>query len=102
MTDPQTPPASDPNAKKTFKCPITGFCPSECDVKEKAKKLWAGDVPLVQTFWLYYFAVVFVLSLLAGMLGGFFSLLALAWSGFMVVPIMKAADKYQGEKHWAL
>jgi len=37
-----------------------------------------------------------------GFLAPLFGLLELVWSGFMVKPIFIAADKYEGEKYWAL
>ncbi len=70
----------------------------------KIKALWAGDVPLFETFWIYYFAAVVVLQVVGsalGILGILFFLAALGWAGFMVRPIWLAADKYAGPKHWA-
>lgn len=72
------------------------------DIKFKLRALWYGQVPLFETFWIYYFIGVFVLGLLGTVLGDVFSILALLWAGFMVKPIMAAADKYEGEKTWAL
>ena len=71
----------------------------------KIKALWAGDVPLFETFWIYYFAAVIVLQVVGsalGILGILFFLIALGWAGFMVRPIWLAADKYAGPKHWAM
>lgn len=74
-------------------------------IKAKLQTLWNGDVPLGQAFWLYYFVAVFVLKII-GSIGGsvevLFGLLALGWSAAMVKPIFASADKYTGEKHWAL
>ena len=70
----------------------------------KIKELWSGSIPLFETFWIYYFAVVVVLQIVGqafGVLGMILSLAALAWAGFMVKPIWLAADKYAGPKHWA-
>ena len=70
----------------------------------KIKELWSGSIPLFETFWIYYFAVVVVLQIVGqafGVLGMVLSLAALAWAGFMVKPIWLAADKYAGPKHWA-
>lgn len=76
------------------------------NVKDRLMALWNGEIPLVQTFWMYYFLAVFVLKILGngigGPLGALFGLLALGWAGFMVKPIIAAADKYPGEKQWAL
>lgn len=71
----------------------------------KVKALWAGEVPLLETFWIYYFAGVtglVILSAAFGALGIIFYIAALGWAGFMVKPIWLAADKYPGPKHWAL
>ncbi len=70
----------------------------------KIKELWSGSIPLFETFWIYYFAVVIVLQIVGqafGFLGMILSLAALAWAAFMVKPIWLAADKYAGPKHWA-
>lgn len=76
------------------------------NVKERGLQLWHGEIPLVQTFWLYYFVPLFVLQLFANglgdVVGGLFGILALGWAGFMVMPIINAADKYPGDKVWAL
>ena len=70
----------------------------------KVKALWAGEVSLLETFWIYYFGVVaglMILSSAFGVLGIIFYLAALGWAGFMVKPIWLSADKYPGPKHWA-
>ena len=76
------------------------------NVKERGMALWNGEVPLMQTFWMYYFLSVFVLKIVGNGIGGpvgvIFGLVALGWAGFMVKPIIAAADKYTGEKQWAL
>lgn len=77
---------------------------SAAAIKTKLESLWNGDVPLFQTFWIYYFIGVFIIKLL-GVISGlqaFFGLLALLWAGFMVKPIMLSADRYGGEKLWQL
>ncbi len=71
----------------------------------KIKALWAGDVPLFETFWIYCFGAVIVLRVVGGalgILGILFFLAALLWSGFMARPIWLAADRYAGPKHWAM
>jgi len=75
-------------------------------IKGRLKELWEGKIPLVQCFWIYYFAVVFVLCILAsaigGLIGGLLNLIMLAWAAYMVMPVMRSAEKYEGEKMWAL
>jgi hypothetical protein len=78
---------------------------NENAIRTALQKLWRGDIPLLQTFWLYYVTALIVVEAvgaMAGGLGGVFEIAALAWSGFMVRPIMMAADKYTGPEHWAL
>ena len=79
------------------------------EVKKTSLSLWHGEVPLFQTFWIYYVAGVFALALLSAIIDPLsivFNLLAIAWAGFMVKPIIEAAKKYETEnpeeKHWAL
>ncbi|HTK84163.1 MAG TPA: hypothetical protein VL625_03670 [Patescibacteria group bacterium] len=70
----------------------------------RLRQLWRGKVPLLQTFWLYYFTVILALKLLGGTHGArgdFFGLLTLFWAGFMVKPIISAADNYRGDQIWA-
>jgi hypothetical protein len=75
-------------------------------IKGRLKELWEGKIPLVHCFWIYYFAVVVVLSILAsvlgGLLGGLLNLIMLAWAAFMVMPVMRSAEKYEGDKMWSL
>lgn len=71
-------------------------------VKATLKALWNGDIPLAQTFWLYYVAAIIVLRLLAGLVGPLMGLAILGWAGFMVLPIWRAADKYTGNTLFAL
>lgn len=78
--------------------------PQKFDGRAIIQQLWNGQVPLFQTFWLYYFAVIAVLHILAGVLGfmaPILILLKIIWAGFMIKPIWLAADKYAGEKIWA-
>lgn len=74
------------------------------DFNTMLQQLWNGSIPLMKTFWLYYFAVIFALKVASGIpgLGSMFILLQLVWAGFMVKPIWVAADKYKGPAHWAL
>ncbi len=75
------------------------------DFNTTIQSLWQGKIPLVQTFWLYYFCAMFVLGLLGNILPGLsnlFALFQLILAGFMVRPIIISADKYTGPSHWAL
>lgn len=75
------------------------------DGREILQQLWNGEIPLFKTFWLYYFAIIVALSLLAGAfmaMAPFFNILKIVWAGFMVKPIWVAADKYAGDKIWAI
>lgn len=82
------------------------FTVAGVNVKQRGMALWNGEVPLMQTFWMYYFLTVFAVKIVGNGLGGpigvIFGLVALGWAGFMVKPIIAAADKYTGEKQWAL
>ena len=74
------------------------------EVMVRIRHLWRGKIPLTQTFWLYYFAIIFVLRMMArtqGFTAEFFNLLTVLWAGFMVKPILAAADNYTGDKIWA-
>jgi hypothetical protein len=73
------------------------------DMRDKLRALWRGDEPLGRVFWLYYAVVVAVLQGLGavmGGLGGLFHVAALGWAAFMVRPVMTAAERYKGPKHW--
>ncbi len=59
-------------------------------------------MPLVQTFWLYYFVGIIVLRIIAGAFGPAFGIVIVAWAGFMVMPIWRSSDKYQGNSLFAL
>jgi|GEM_PF-1593232 len=76
------------------------------NVRQRGLALWNGEVPLAQTFWIYYFISIFVMKVIGNAVGGpigmIFGLLAIGWAGFMVMPILSAAEKYTGAKHWAL
>jgi len=79
--------------------------------------LWRGDVPLVQTYWLYgvlvgiAFAVVFfgIEYLTTGLAEGFgpifilgMMLLYFLYTAFINVAIWRSAGKYKGPKRWAI
>ncbi|NCC20870.1 MAG: hypothetical protein EOM26_00235 [Alphaproteobacteria bacterium] len=72
----------------------------------RAGELWRGDVPLVRCFWIYFFAASFVLSFLSnsfnGAPGSLFHLLSVAWMGFMVMPVVRAAGKFDGDPMWSV
>lgn len=77
----------------------------KAQAEAKVKALWAGEVPLFETFWIYYFGIVVglqILGLAFGVLGLLFFFAAIGWAGFMIKPIWLAADKYAGPKHWAI
>lgn len=71
-------------------------------VKARLKSLWNGEVPLAQTFWLYYVVTMIALRAIAGLAGAFFSIFILGWAGFMVMPIWRSADKYKGNELFAI
>ena len=72
------------------------------DIKATLTKLWNGEVPLAHTFWLYYVVGVIVLRVLAGVVGSVMGIVIVGWAGFMVLPIWRAADKYEGNNLFAL
>jgi len=75
------------------------------DFNQIVHELWNGKLPLFQVFWLYYFAVLFVLKVLGDMMGvlaSVFALFELVWAIFMIKPVIIAANQYEGPKHWAL
>lgn len=77
----------------------------KAEAEKRVRVLWAGEVPLFHAFWVYGFAVVVGLSIIAapfGLLGSLIRLIAMGWSLFMIKPIWLAADKYQGPQHWAI
>ena len=85
----------------------TSFDPQKlkADVMSCVKDMQAGTVPLYKAFWLYYFAPIFVLQVLAaafGLVGIVFSLAALAWAGYNIMPLWRIAEKYAGPAHWTL
>ena len=71
-------------------------------IKATLKQLWEGNVPLAHTFWLYYFVGILVLRIIAGAIGAVGGIFIVAWAGFMVLPIWRSADKYQGNNLFAL
>lgn len=79
--------------------------PKKFDGRETLQQLWNGNIPLFQTFWIYYFIIIVILSLLSGALlfiAPLLNVLKIVWAGFMVKPIWMASDKYAGEKIWAV
>ena len=92
------------NESKGFN--FDNFTIAGVNVKERGMALWNGEVPLVQTFWMYYFLTVFGLKIvgngIGGPLGVIIGVLALGWAGFMVKPIIAASEKFTGDKQWAL
>ncbi len=97
-------PASE--AKTSF---MSGFKPEQINkefIETRLKELWEGKINLVHCFWIYMVAVTLGLSIVAGafggILGGLLRLIALAWSGFMVMPVIRSADKFTGDGLWAL
>ncbi|QQG36919.1 MAG: hypothetical protein HYS17_03870 [Micavibrio aeruginosavorus] len=77
----------------------------KAEAEKRIRALWAGEVALFNAFWVYGFAVVAGLSIIASpfdLLGSLIHLVALGWSLFMIKPIWLAADKYQGPQHWAV
>ncbi len=64
------------------------------------RQLLKGEFKLVKTFWLYFFLPIFVLRFLAAFIGGpigaLFQVCALLWAGFMMIPVWKSADHYEG------
>ena len=74
-------------------------------IKARLRQLWHGEIPLVETFWLYFFAGVVILSVLSsidGLIGLAFELAMVVWAGFMAKPVFVAADRYKGERYWAI
>ncbi|MEZ5815056.1 MAG: hypothetical protein R3E13_10135 [Alphaproteobacteria bacterium] len=71
-------------------------------IKETLNQLWNGDIPLAHTFWLYYFIGMLVLRIPAQALGALGALIIIGWAGYMVLPIWRSADKYTGNKFFAL
>ena len=72
------------------------------NIKALLKKLWNGEETLLKTFWLYYFIGILLLRIIVGALGSVFAIVIVAWAGFMVLPIWRSADKYGGNKLFAL
>lgn len=75
------------------------------ELENRARLLWDGKESLLETFWFYLVGPLFVLNLLGamtyGIVSGFFDLVAILWAGFMVVPVLRAAGKYTGDRLWA-
>lgn len=77
----------------------------KADAMVHIKEMQAGNLPLFKAFWLYYFTPIFVLQVVGamfGVVGIVFSLAALAWAGYNIMPLWKIADKYTGPAHWTL
>ncbi len=72
------------------------------NIKATLKNLWNGNIPLAHTFWLYYFVGVVVLRFIAGIIGPVSVIVIVAWSGFMIVPILRSSYKYRGNQIYAL
>jgi len=72
------------------------------NIKATLKKLWDGNVPLAHTFWLYYFVGVVILRLIASVIGPSLAIVIVAWTGFMILPIWRSSDKYNGKPLFAL
>jgi hypothetical protein len=71
----------------------------------RLRELWDGKIPLVQTFWLYYVGIVVILKFFGktdGLFGELANIFAILWAGFMVKPIIAAADRYTGDRIWSL
>lgn len=70
------------------------------------EKLWAGDYPLWQTFWLFHVVGCGVLKTISqyfyGNVSAIFALAALLWAGYTILPIWRAAGKYKGSSLFAL
>ncbi len=71
-------------------------------IQATIKNLWNGNVPLVYTFWLYYFAGVVVLRLFSSAIGPAVVVIIVAWTGFMILPIWRSSDKYKGKPLFAI
>ncbi len=71
-------------------------------IKATLTQLWNGGIPLVQTFWLYYFVGMLVMRIPANAIGAAGALLIIGWTGYMVLPIWRSADKYTGKPIFAL
>lgn len=77
----------------------------KADAMVHIKEMQAGNLPLYKAFWLYYWLPIFLLQVLGavfGLVGIVFSLAALAWAGYNIMPLWKIADKYTGPAHWIL
>jgi hypothetical protein len=75
------------------------------EIKAKLQIIRNGDMGLAETFWVYFFSITVVLVFISGFLGPLGSMLAIlsvGWTIFMVMPVFKAANQYQGMLVWAL
>ncbi len=81
---------------------------SDDGFEEIARDLIKGEFPLVEAFWIYFFlpaVAAEVLAAAAGSMGNLGALLAvllhlavLLWTGFMVIPIWKSSENYEGRR----
>ncbi|MCM2343252.1 MAG: hypothetical protein NDJ24_01680 [Alphaproteobacteria bacterium] len=96
---------TDQENKPSVTTPAFDISKIKAEAETRIRALWAGEVPLFHAFWIYGFAVIAGLAILAApfdLLGSVINLIGLAWSLFMIKPIWLAADKYQGPQHWAI
>ena len=72
------------------------------EIKKTLNQLWNGEIKLSHTFWLYYFCGILVIRIIANAIGPVGAILVLGWAGFMVLPIWRSAEKYEGKPIFAL
>ncbi len=104
MTEqPQKKPA--PARKEPGKAPPPPKKNWQEEFKKKIEEIWAGEVPLFQTFWIYLVALVGgmeILSFSLGFVGALAQMFAFCWAAFMIKAVWASADNYIGPKHYAL
>ena len=81
------------------------------------KALWRGEIPLYKTFWLFGFAVNFLLNItflyfefqphvLSNIMGiiffGVLVLFAVVYGPFILIATWRSANKYQGLQQYAI
>ena len=80
--------------------------PLDKPIANHLTELWNGNKALATTFWGYYVLIWIIISLFGAMLAGLMAVPALilnvAWSAFMIVPIWRAASKYEGPESFAI
>ena len=83
-------------------------------MSSKLKSLWAGDVPLPETFWWYavtcgvlanivtsgLFLILIIEDVTPWWLVPAF-LLPVPYNIFVIVAVWRSAEKYQGDRKWA-